>query len=133
MKKIYLKPDIKIVDIKPTQLLSGSPEIPEIPEIPDIPDIPDVKDIPDLPELPELPDLDEPSHNRSQSPHYNSSQLQRKAKEYYQKAKERVMENLNIDEDEMKQKLNEAQEEVKEKWREAQESLMEQWNELRNR
>lgn len=24
MKKIYLKPDIKIVDIKPTQLLSGS-------------------------------------------------------------------------------------------------------------
>ena len=29
MKKIYLKPDIKIVDIKPTQLLSGSePKIP---------------------------------------------------------------------------------------------------------
>ena len=29
MKKIYLKPDIIIVDIKPTQLLSGSePEIP---------------------------------------------------------------------------------------------------------
>ena len=24
MKKIYLKPDIKIVDIKPTQLLYGS-------------------------------------------------------------------------------------------------------------
>ena len=24
MKKIYLKPDIKIVDIKPTQLLNGS-------------------------------------------------------------------------------------------------------------
>ena len=29
MKKIYLKPDIKIVDIKLTQLLSGSePKIP---------------------------------------------------------------------------------------------------------
>ena len=29
MKKIYLKPDIIIVDIKPTQLLSGSePKVP---------------------------------------------------------------------------------------------------------
>ena len=31
MKKIYTKPEIAVVDIKPTQLLSGSPEIPEIP------------------------------------------------------------------------------------------------------
>ena len=31
MKKIYLKPDIKIVDIKPTQLLSGSGDTPTIP------------------------------------------------------------------------------------------------------
>jgi pyruvate/2-oxoglutarate dehydrogenase complex dihydrolipoamide dehydrogenase (E3) component len=28
MKKIYTKPEIAVVDIKPTQLLSGSPEIP---------------------------------------------------------------------------------------------------------
>ena len=28
MKKIYLKPDIAIVDIKPTQLLSGSGDTP---------------------------------------------------------------------------------------------------------
>ena len=31
MKKIYTKPEIAVVDIKPTQLLSGSLEIPEIP------------------------------------------------------------------------------------------------------
>ena len=31
MKKIYLKPDIKIVDIKLTQLLSGSGDTPTIP------------------------------------------------------------------------------------------------------
>ena len=31
MKKIYLKPDIKIVDIKPTQLLNGSGDEPKIP------------------------------------------------------------------------------------------------------
>ena len=34
MKKIYLKPDIKIVDIKPTQLLIASePEIPVVTEL----------------------------------------------------------------------------------------------------
>lgn len=31
MKKIYLKPDIKIVDIKPTQLLNGSGDTLTIP------------------------------------------------------------------------------------------------------
>jgi len=31
MKKIYLKPDIIIVDIKPTQLLNGSGDEPTIP------------------------------------------------------------------------------------------------------
>ena len=31
MKKIYLKPDIIIVDIKPTQLLTGSDEMLTIP------------------------------------------------------------------------------------------------------
>lgn len=31
MKKIYLKPDIKIVDIKPTQLLYGSGDTLTIP------------------------------------------------------------------------------------------------------
>ena len=33
MKKIYLKPDIKIVDIKPTQLLSGSGDTLTIPVV----------------------------------------------------------------------------------------------------
>jgi hypothetical protein len=33
MKKIYLKPDIKIVDIKPTQLLNGSDEMLTIPVV----------------------------------------------------------------------------------------------------
>lgn len=33
MKKIYLKPDIKIVDIKLTQLLSGSGDTPTIPVV----------------------------------------------------------------------------------------------------
>ena len=31
MKKIYLKPDIKIVDIKPTRLLNGSGDTQTIP------------------------------------------------------------------------------------------------------
>ena len=33
MKKIYLKPDIKIVDIKPTQLLSGSGDTLTVPVV----------------------------------------------------------------------------------------------------
>ena len=33
MKKIYLKPDIKIVDIKPTQLLYGSGDTLTIPVV----------------------------------------------------------------------------------------------------
>ena len=33
MKKIYLKPDIKIVDIKPTQLLNGSGDPQTIPVV----------------------------------------------------------------------------------------------------
>jgi hypothetical protein len=31
MKKIYIKPEIAVVDIKPTQLLSGSDDKPKAP------------------------------------------------------------------------------------------------------
>ncbi len=44
MKKIYLKPDIKIVDIKPTQLLSGSGDTPTIPVYTESEDVIDNKE-----------------------------------------------------------------------------------------
>ena len=44
MKKIYLKPDIKIVDIKLTQLLNGSGDEPKIPVDTDPDDVIDNKE-----------------------------------------------------------------------------------------
>ncbi len=60
-------------------------------------------------------------------------QLRRRANEYYQRAKQRVIESLDIDEDEMKERWDETKEELKERWGELKEDILDGWHNIRNR
>lgn len=61
----------------------------------------------------------------------NSGGLRSKARRYYNKAKEKVMEGLGIDKEEAKEKWDEMKGEAKEKWDEMKGEAKEKWRDIK--